>query len=454
MDSTFLLVFFPAVMLPLGIVIYRILNGELFTILTFYSGIYLFECLGGVVALSIGLRIETRELLSSRQLIEPVAVYFIGYVVFLAGYFAVWGWYVARRPRSIRSWQYRHSAPPRYILSNPAWLFLLMGLTITVSLMFVQLHERIQAAGSLGGYIVSMYSFRSGTLAEDPTENAFVVLANLTGGLSLPLVSVGLLVVWKARKAMLRKAALYGFLVLILFHGLASTFRSTLFFSVVALFGVYSHVRLFRLSTLIKSFVALLGLLAVLNFYHSFMYFATAGWDYTGFAASLAKLIAPHGHLETLCSVLSAAGHSAFLHGQTLLESIFFFVPRFLWPGKSDLYGTTIIQIWAGLPDWYQMAPTNVGELIAHFGYLGVCGMVIHGAIHGFLEILRFRSLAMQAAFYCLVLPRLLAHLGMGVSALAITLFQLGLFYMLTWAIEYRRLSVPKGQLQEARDAV
>lgn len=438
-NANLFLALFPAVILPLNIIIYRSMNGDLFSILTFYSAIYLLECLGGAIIGSGAVAAGTGESHTMYRLIEAIWVYFIAYLVFLSGYYLTYRWLMRRRLRMTdRMWNAGIS--PGYTLSPQGWRRLFILLLVTCSLMFVQTYQRIQIAGDWADYLANIYLYRFGTFTEDLAENAFTVFANLVGGLSLSLAAMGLLVALKALIGRGRQFVLYGFVGIILAHAVISTFRSTLFFSFLALVGIYDHVRPLRLSTLIKLSLILVGFLVSLNFYHLYMYYSTAGWEYSGLLESIGTLIAPHRHLQSLALLMTTSAHYTPLGGETLLESVFFFVPRFLWADKADQYGTIIVQRWADLPVSYQIATTNVGELIAHFGFIGICGMLVHGAVHGFLETLRFRNLPMQAAFYCLVLPRLLVHLGMGISAIAITICQIVMLHLLARLIYFRKV--------------
>jgi len=432
LNASFFLMLFPATMLPLSIIVQRIQTGKAFTVLTIYSALYLFECLGGVIASTQPILAGRYDIISANQLTQVVGVYFSGYVLFLAGYYIYFRWYTARRNLNDSD-----SKPPMDTLLGPTlspqgWRYLFSILSLSVSLKLVQIYQRIMAAGGLESYFDNMYSYRFGTFADDATTNAFVVLANLLGGLALSLAGMGLLKTLNENISRVKRIILYGAVTIIVLFALASTFRSTFFFTILALLGLYNHVRPFDTAKIMKYSVLMFIVLVSVNFYHSYMYYATAGWEYRSFLSAQSSLLAPQSHLHTLSVVMNTAMHAPFLYGEGLLDTIFFFIPRFLWLDKSDLCSTLLIQFWAGIPHWYQMAPTSVGELIAHFGYAGMIGMLFFGLIHGFLETLRFRSTPMQAGFYCVVLPRLLVHLGMGIGAVSLTLFQLALLYILT----------------------
>lgn len=421
------------------IVVYRTISGAFFTILTFYSLISILECFCGALVASLSDPIRGHQLLAPADTFRAVAVYFLGYLLFLAGYYTCYNWLSRRRPSG------RSQAPSRpkgvaYVLSQRQWNALLIILPVTIALGFVRVLQRIKAAGGLSTYLLSMYQFRYGIFTETAKESALVVLAGMMDKLALPLASIGLMVCLSGRVPRFKRVLLFTFMGIVITQALTSGYRSTAIFTIVALVAVYDSVRPIKLSQVVSFGAAILGLLVVVNFVHQYLYFATAGWDYQSFTETLGRLIAPQGHLSTLHRVLSAGEYRDFLYGETLLESFFFFVPRLLWESKAEAYGSKIVQIWAGLPHWYQMAPTNVGELFVHFGYVGLLGMIFHGVIHGWLETFRSRSLPMRAGYFCMVLPRLLCHFGMGISALSITLFQIGLLYMLARALRLNRV--------------
>jgi hypothetical protein len=174
--------------------------------------------------------------------------------------------------------------------------------------------------------------------------------------------------------------------------------------------------------------------LTVFNFIHLYLFYLTADWDYQSFGETLTLLATPHGHFQQLAQVLNAHNSSLeSLHGLGFVESVFFFVPRVVWESKAPFndYGTLLVQNWAGFPDAYQIAITNVGELIAHFGYIGLCGLFAYGLLYRFLDSFRWRSVELRIGLYCLALPRTFADLGMGLSAVSISLVSLGVFIAL-----------------------
>jgi hypothetical protein len=168
------------------------------------------------------------------------------------------------------------------------------------------------------------------------------------------------------------------------------------------------------------------------NFVHYYLYYLTAGWDQQGIVQSMSQLLAPHGHIYALAWIVSRADSGApLLGGEGFVESLFFFVPRAVWLTKAQSmdYGTLLVQGWAGLPTWYQMAVTMVGELIAHFGLIGIAGMTLFGALYAGLDSLANRGPIEQAGLYGLLLARVLSDAGMGLSALAMTIFCLIVYF-------------------------
>ena len=428
LDVSTRIIALPATILPFLIITDSVLGGKYFTILTIYSSIYLLECLGGIIAsAAIGNNIIIKTV-SVSNLFDVVSVYFFGYIAFLVGYYVTYRRYMIRFSKM-------HSSPFTYRFASQYWIFLFMIICIFIACSFVTLFQRIQTAGGLKLYISTMYQYRFGTFTEDSQSNALVVLANILGSLSLPFVSVGFILTRVNPIYRKYKNIIYFFMSIIFFQAFLTNFRSVMFFTVLNFVMIYDHIYHIKLKKFARWSLILLCFLLVINFYHQYMYYKTAGWEYTGIVESIGKLISPHGHLATLDSVLLAA-ESSHIGGEGIFESVFFFIPRFLWKSKLDTYGTKLIQSWAGLPTWYQIAVTNVGELVAHFGKIGIFGMVFYGALHGVLETFRYRVVPLQAFLFGVVIPRLLGHLGMGISAVAITLWELAIFYLITRLIK------------------
>jgi oligosaccharide repeat unit polymerase len=406
----------------------QLLRGSLFSLVTVYSSIFALENVGGTFLALLPNSASPGVLLEENVVINTLIVALGGYILFLAGYFA--------RPRpSAESERKRRDLAHAKFFAN-TWnqryssaLFALMAVTIAAG--FVQEVQRISAAGGFQEFVNNAFKFRFGTFAETDDQNVLLGLANLFSGSALGLAGLGILAWLKGKLTFAQKAALSFLLVLLLFRQWASMFRAVLFFTFVAFFAVYYSER--RVSPGKLAVFAIVGLLTLfaINYIHQYLYFLTADWSQQTLTEATSRLVAPHGHFQSLSLILGVREASgATLGGEGLLESVFFFVPRAIWHTKalSTAFGTGLVQDWAGLPTAYQMAITNVGELIAHFGYIGMLGMVLYGLLYRFLDSLATRSPDLQIAVHCVLLPRVLADLGMGVSAVSNTLVGFLLF--------------------------
>lgn len=419
------------VFVPVSVIAYNIGNQEYFNILNIYSLIFLLEGFGGALAGGMKMTFNGHRQISEPLLFQSLAIYFTGYLLFISGFYMYRGiasFFKSRESLRLKAQQKIKALPVH--LTKSQWHRLLLILPVFIGLGFVKLASKIRAAGGFTEYIYSMYQYRYGTFAENISENAWVSLANLLDNLALPLSMLGLAAWFSRRLPTLFRNILFLLLSVVVFQKFTSGFRSTTFFTILSIIMVYDSVRPLKMARLLILTAMLTVFLFGINFIHHYLYFLTAGYSKQTLLESLATLLAPQDHLANLSCVLTAASINPPLEGEGLLESVFFFIPRLLWHSKTDSYGTIIVQQWAYMPDWYQMAITSVGELIAHFGYMGIPVMVVVGAAHGWLE--RFHQSVnpvMRMGYFCMVLPRLLAHLGMGVSAVSITLFSMALLY-------------------------
>jgi hypothetical protein len=298
--------------------------------------------------------------------------------------------------------------------------------------------QRVSYTGGIEDYLARLYQLRFGTFAESPEENAFIAVAGVLSLCGIGFLGLAMLA-WIRGQLTIWEKFTFSLLAVLLFLAFAaSTFRGTMFFGIISLIAVYDSERRIGPLTLATCAGLLLCFLIALNYAHQYLYYLTAGWDYSTLTNSLHWLLAPHGHFETLAWVLDASDHTSNpLFGQGWTESILFFLPRLLWVAKAPTsdFGTLLVQSWAGLPDWYQMAITDVGELIAHFGYIGMVGMVVYGWLYARLDSFWDRTDELRCALFCILLPRVLAGAGMGLSATAISLFTLLLFLGAAYAL-------------------
>jgi hypothetical protein len=424
---TFLLAGWVTIFVPVVVVAYNIANQKYFNILNIYSLIFLLEGFGGILAGAMKTPLPGQRPISENLLFQSLTVYVAGYLLFLFGFY-LFRCMVSHREIFAKA-QLRPKALPVH-LTKSQWHSLFLILPVLISLGFIKVATKIRAADGITQYIYSMYQYRFGSFAEDVAENALVSLAGQLDNLALPLTMLGLAVWFSSRIPRLYRNILFFLLAILLFQKFTSGFRSVIFFTILSMIMVRDSVSPLKVSRLFVSTALLLVFLIGINLIHQYLYFLTAGWDKRTFLEGVARLVAPQKHLATLASVLTVASIKSPLYSEGLLESVFFFIPRVLWHTKAEHYGTIIVQQWAYLPDWYQMAPTNVGELIARFGYTGLLGMPLVGAVHGWLEgFHRCANPVMRMGYFCTVLPRLLVHLGMGISALSITIFSMALLY-------------------------
>jgi hypothetical protein len=223
--------------------------------------------------------------------------------------------------------------------------------------------------------------------------------------------------------------------------------RSTFIFTCLAFLAVYNSERPLSFVRISVFGLCSIAILVVVNYVHQYLFQVTADWNSQTLVETTGNLIAPQGHFNMLSQILMRHGVSGeTLGGQGLIESAFFFIPRILWPAKapSTEFGTGLVQSWLDLPTGYQMATTNAGELIAHFGYAGILGVLLHGYLYRVLDSFRWRSVDLRVGLYCLLLPRVLVDLGMGISAVSLTIVNLLIFLGLSRAVLF--LSGPAGR--------
>jgi hypothetical protein len=429
-------------------------QGRLFTLLTFATCLFLLESIGAAVKAGLP-RIFPD--FSSGTLDNPIgfvplalSIYIAAYLLFLMGYLCV---ALFRRPKAAG----RETAAEDFFetFRKPSFQVLLGIVTIvTLAAGFAQPYAKIRAAGGLREFISTAYMYRFGTATEASGETAAVVLASLIAGTAVAFVALWVIAWARHELARYTKVFVTLMVLLLLVRQWMSMFRATFVFSILALIAAIESEHRFRARRIVGLAALVLVLLLAANFVHFYLYYLTGGWTQEGFLEAQAHLLAPHAHIYTLAAILSKlAEGTAPLRGSGLLESLFFFVPRFLWHSKlpSDAYGTMIVQAWSGMPTAFQFAVTNVGEAIAHFSYPGVLLMMLYGVLYSLLDRLPDGRPELRAAFFGMLLPRVLADIGMGVSAVAITLFSLALFLLEIYGIELLSRALPAWPSTRAR---
>ena len=422
------------------VLLVQVRTGRFFTLLTFATGLFALEGVGAAI------KARHPELFPDFAATTPnnplpfvplaLAIYIAGYLLFLSAY-------VYATFRSRRRVVDRAAVTERFFQrydSRVFWNFLLLITFATIAIGFVQQYERIRAAGSIIEFVKNAYLYRFGTAVVSNEENALVGVTNLISG-----CAVGLLAFWtiawaNRRLGPGRKTLVILMMAFLLFRQWSSMFRGTFFFTIIAIIAAVASERNLSVKRIAWIGSAAVVLLLATNFVHYYLYSVTAGWTRQSFLQAQAYLLAPHSHIYTLATILQVnANGPPHLHGTGIVESIFFFVPRILWLAKlpSDQYGTMAVQAWAGLPTYYQLAITAVGELIAHFGTPAIVLMMLYGLLYGVLDQFRNGSPDLRAALFGMLLPRVLADQGMGISAVAITLVSLGIFLAQMFSAEF-----------------
>jgi hypothetical protein len=259
-----------------------------------------------------------------------------------------------------------------------------------------------------------------GTYAETEEQSVLLGFTSFLAGCAVGFVGIGILAWLKGKLSQVEKLLLTILVVVLLIRQGSSMFRSTLFFTGIALLAVYDSHRPFSARRLALFGLGSTAVLVAVNYFHQYLYFLTAEWDPQSFGQTLGNLVGPQGHFYALDTILSLNETSdTRLHGEGLLESIFFFIPRLVWSAKApaEEYGTILIQAWAGLPSTYQIAVHQFGRTHCPFwlpGALGTFRLWLDLRLSGF--VLRGKALNFESGstvcFYpaCWLRPRVWAY--------------------------------------------
>lgn len=411
------LIFLFGLIIPGLILIRLIMREEYFTIRTFALAIYMIEALGGFIPVFFDKNLEYS------YTIDALFVYAAGFYLFLVGHTI---------SQSVVLKRARPTATKTVFITNRSFLVLFFITILAILAALPLLAAKVEAAGGWFELITGLYQYRYGTYTEDFQNNAIIVLSSLFSSLSGAFI---LMLYTNYIKLKRRKFAFALFVIAALCYiaGLFLFFsRAAFVFSILSLLGYKHSISPFNRAKTQGMLFAVVLLILPLNYAHQYLYFLTAGWEEPTFVGSLEMLQGPHGHIPTLATILAVSEYATPLWGETFPESILFFIPRFIWTSKNDRYGTIIVQEWSGLPTHYQKAPTATGEFIAHFGYIGILLMLFVGLLSGWFDKLRDTNEVNRAAYYGFLVPRTFAILGMGVSAISITVFQYLLFLGVT----------------------
>lgn len=435
-------------------------RGKFFTLLTFYSILFMLENAGAAVkALLPGIFPDFASLTSENPLPwvpRALTLSLIGYLLFLYGYVIVT--FLARG-----SGERKDALAERWFNRwwTPGFKFFLAIITaFAIAVGFIQHWARIRAAGGIVVFLATAYTHRFGTATEGTADTIVVVLANLVAGSAVPLVLLWMFAWLRGRLNGFDKLIVSGFILILMLRQWSTMFRAVLFFTVLSFVAAYISERRLKMTKLVLIGAAIFGVLVGVNFVHLYLYYLTAGWSRQGLVESMAQFLAPHGHIYSLSHVVAKLhGGAPGLGGTGFLESMFFFVPRVIWQTKleSNLSGTLLVQAWADLPTHYQMAVTAVGEWMAHFGYAGIAAMALFGALYAAFDSFADRGPVARAALFGVLLSRVLADAGMGLSAIFISIFCLLIFLgelvaaqSATWCFR-RLISVPRALIRRAQ---
>lgn len=437
LDLQLFLLILTSLSITIFVLFKQIKAGLLFSILTFYTGLFVFEFIGGAIVAGFYMPLPAKAVYPSEVILRSMLVAVAGYMFYLFGYFL----------KSFKSgfqgittrvdggtedyFENFWSAKFRNLIFLAAFITIMLGL--------VQFFQRIAYAGGLATFLELAYSFRFGTYAESEQQNAFIVLATLCSRGAIGFLAL-LAIAWMYGKlSKSDKLITIALFALFAVRTLTSASRLPIILPIFSLLALYCHEKKVKTGTIIKSGVMLAVLVVLLNYLHQYLYYLTAGWDYRTLPQSLFNLIAPLNCFDNLIQINNASHVVTTLGGRGLLESVFFFVPRFIWETKaaSGEYGTMLVQAWAGLPDWYQMAPSDIGELVAHFGNFGIFGMMFYGVVSRIMDDSVSGNLEYRVGFYCLLLSRVSVNAAMGVSALSVTLIGYLIFIVLVKGIRH-----------------
>lgn len=426
-----------AVILGMTVLGVQFTRGRVFTLLTFHAALFVLEAGGGSIkAMFPGVFYEFSATTRDNPLPYvplALAVYIGGFVLMLYGY-CVAAYFTHRRASS-------DEAMNRFF--DERWTFsyktLLLLFTLgAIAAGFMPHYYKIRAVG-LSTFLQTAYLHRFGTGTDVQAETAVVVVASVISSSAIPLALIWMFAWLRGRLTLMGKVIILGVFALLMFRQYTTMFRTIILATLLAMVAAYTSERRITIGkwVLIGSLMA--AMFVAVNFFHFYLYYLTAGWDRQGLLRTMDQFLGPHFHVYTLSSILMTYERGApLLEGKGLLESVFYFVPRGVWESKlpSTEYGTLLIQGWAELPTHFQMATTAVGEWIAHFGYIGMVLMFPYGLLVGWLDSFYDRGTVFRAALFGILLARVLAEAGMGVSALAITVTLLGVFFGIMFALD------------------
>ena len=405
----------------LSIIIYQITNRKCFTLLTFFCLLFCFEISVGYLISIYPHSLLIHSQLDSRLVTITLLVSTAAFFLCLLGYKLGSILLVMLIPLFKNK---RHMGVFQFYLFPSRYRRILLGIAYAILCLKVEkIVRKVEVAGDFSSFMNTLMHWRFGTFAETYTENAVVVLIGILATPFVAFCCLGFYMIIQRSLSTLERLAWTGLIIAGFVISATSLFRSVLFTFLLAMVGTYDLLRPLAYRRIIQVGFVLVVALVFYNFLHYYLFHITGIWERLTFSQSIQFLLAPQGHFSTLGEILATElSGKAHLLGKGWLESVFFFVPRFVWTSKMSDYGL-LAQTWAGLPDWYQQAPTNTGELVAHWGWLGILGTIVYGFYFCTFDKLKDFSPELSIGVIALVLPRVLVDVGMGFPAVCITLF-------------------------------
>jgi hypothetical protein len=418
-------------------------TGLLLTPLTIFLGLAVLDVfLPGSVLSTIGLGVRPAWI--SGVLIDvlpdAMTLFAIGVLLFAAGYFLIDE--IPKEP----------GVPSQAMVRDPNLRLALCLFTVIAMWQVIELAISIHDSGSLIAYSrdAVINRFRSDDVAEAG------ILPRLASAIRLPvtLAVTGILFVHRHRHPVL-----YGWVVPLTAGALAAA--TLLRGSVLVLFigcafavgirpglttrvPVRDAVTLRRLSNKIVVIGVAVFILAtvVRNEVTAWV------WEYLdGEPPTVVEQIAQLARGETLVGVASIMDHygreGPFLNGKTIVDMLLLPVPRSIYQSKPTWYGIDDITRGMGWPPSTQSAVGMPGELYANFGYAGIVGMLVFGALFGLARRAEARD-HLGLVYGFILLPAIFPTFWMSFTGFVSQLTLIPIFMAVLWVIDptpIRRIS-------------
>src|SRR5882724_5136779 len=142
---------------PAAVVFRQVLKGQFFTLLSFYSLIFLLENTGGAIKAIAHLAFPLSEKIEPSLVARTLVVALTGYLLFLFGYFIY-------RPRGARAEQMAQKGSDdaffTFTWNQRYRLAAYVGIVLCICLGFVQQAQWIKTAGGIDEFVHTAYQYR------------------------------------------------------------------------------------------------------------------------------------------------------------------------------------------------------------------------------------------------------------------------------------------------------